>query len=89
MTPTDLFDFRASETLTPSKSGSDVVVFNDMLSNVTFKGGMNPPSVGTHFQGSNLYVYIRGTEDEQGDWWKTNAKSMRKRLVLVNAHFDS
>ena len=74
----------------PSKSGGEVVVFNDMLSNVTFRGGFgNPVGGGTHFQGSNLYVYIRGKEDDQGEWWNTKAKSMRKRLVLINAHFDS
>ncbi len=44
---------------------------------------------------SVIIVYIRGTEDEPGDWWKTDeyqqsdVGSVEKYGVLVNAHYDS
>ncbi len=85
--------------MSASKSGADVVVFsdNDMLANVTFAApGADGTRTGTYFEGSNIYVYIRGTSDEDGDWWRPNtvwdtrvSRSMRRRGVLVNAHFDS
>jgi len=72
-----------------------VVVFNDMLSNVTWREtDQDGKQLAIHFQGSNIAVYIRGTSDDEGDWWRTDdAKSSRakpkKRGVLVNSHFDS
>lgn len=74
-----------------------VTVFNDLLSNVTmsFKGQPGSPvsSVAAYFEGTNVLVYIRGSEDEAGEWWKK--KASRRSLpiggggVLVNAHYDS
>lgn len=74
-----------------------VTVFNDLVSNVTmsFSGQPGSPasSVAAYFEGTNVLVYIRGTEDEAGEWWKK--KSSRRTLpiggggVLVNAHYDS
>lgn len=74
-----------------------VTVFNDLMSNVTmsFSGQPGSPvsSVAAYFEGTNVLVYIRGTEDEEGEWWKT--KGSRRKLpiggggVMVNAHYDS
>lgn len=74
-----------------------VTVFNDLMSNVTmsFSGQPGSPasSVAAYFEGTNVLVYIRGSEDEEGEWW--NKKSSRRKLpiggggVLVNAHYDS
>lgn len=74
-----------------------VTVFNDLKSNVTmsFSGQPGSPasSVAAYFEGTNVLVYIRGTEDEEGEWW--NVKGNRRKLpiggggVMVNAHYDS
>ncbi len=80
---------------------SPVVIFNDMVSNVSFSSaGVAPksgqdkkPGASVYFEGTNILVYIRGSEDEDGDWW--NAASFRtqkqkaKGGVLINAHYDS
>lgn len=75
----------------------NVTVFNDMLSNVTMSFSGLPASpasnVAAYFEGTNILVYIRGTLDEAGEWWKK--KGNRRSLpiggggVLVNAHYDS
>ncbi|KAF3770932.1 hypothetical protein M406DRAFT_285744 [Cryphonectria parasitica EP155] len=77
--------------------GHGVTVFNDLMSNVTmsFSGQPGSPvsSVAAYFEGTNVLVYIRGTEDEEGEWWKK--RNNRQKLpiggggVLVNAHYDS
>ncbi|KAK5160831.1 hypothetical protein LTR04_004518 [Oleoguttula sp. CCFEE 6159] len=70
-----------------------VVVFNDMTSNITFSSAATHTSV--YFEGTNIIVYIRGSEDEGGDWWKQNSSLMASKAysgkggVLVNAHYDS
>ena len=77
------------------KPGTDAVVFNDLCSNVTFNASALSQGVVTYFQGSNVYALIRGSEDEEGEWWHTDAaddahaKAMKGRCVLVNSHFDS
>lgn len=47
--------------------------------------------LGTYFEGSNIIVYIRGTDDDEGEWWKKapHEWSAKHHGVLVNAHFDS
>lgn len=80
-----------------AEEAHDVTLFNDLLSNVTmsFSGQPGSPvsSVAAYFEGTNILVYIRGTEDEPGEWWKT--KGSRRKLpiggggVMVNAHYDS
>ena len=46
-----------------------------------------------YHEGSNIYVYIRGDEDDAGDWWKAGkfheTRRNEKGLTLVNAHLDS
>lgn len=47
--------------------------------------------MGTYFEGTNVIVYIRGTDDDEGEWWKKPAGqwSTSHHGVLVNAHYDS
>lgn len=78
-----------------------VTIFDDQHSNVTWTydaskqlGARLGPShwSGHYFEGNNLYVYIHGKEDPEGDWWKTQSdykKAHGKGGVLVNCHFDS
>ncbi len=65
-----------------------VVIFNDLGSNITYQTSFNQS---TYFEGTNIIVYIRGTEDPgKDDWWQRNHESHeRKGGVLVNAHYDS
>ncbi|KUJ21238.1 putative zinc metalloprotease [Mollisia scopiformis] len=75
------------------------VVFSDLLSNYTSTAltsiGVSGRRAGisTYFEGSNIIVYIRGTEDEEGDWWKPvppfTPRTFGKGGIMVNAHFDS
>src|SRR5262249_39410521 len=65
---------------------SSVHIFNDRTSNLTFSP---KSSLSVAHTGLNIIVYIRGTEDEPGEWWKTDAGNAEKYGVLVNAHYDS
>ncbi|KAK2629097.1 hypothetical protein QTJ16_002200 [Diplocarpon rosae] len=75
------------------------VIFNDLVSNYTTNAltsiGVSGRRLGisTYFEGSNIIVYIRGTEDEEEDWWKPlppyTHRLHGKGGVMVNAHFDS
>jgi hypothetical protein len=88
----DELQFRAS----PPK----VTIFNDLQSNVTFSalgsigsaGLGQRPGQSVYFEGTNIIVYIRGTEDDEIEWWKADDlnsnKSFKKGGVLVNAHYD-
>ena len=71
----------------------EVTVFDDLVSNLTFSGSSNgKTSVGVYFEGTNILVYVRGTDDEAGRWWEginANANTPGKSGVLVNAHYDS
>ncbi len=72
------------------------MVFNDQISNATFwdpLSASHPSAV--FFPGTNIIIYIRGSEDDQSDWWRPNTVQssrvnfMKNRGVLVNAHFDA
>jgi hypothetical protein len=77
-----------------------VTIFNDLQSNVTFSalGSIGSASVGrrpgqsVYFEGTNIIVYIHGTDDDEVEWWKaddlTSNRSLKKGGVLVNAHYD-
>lgn len=77
------------------------VIFDDQLSNVTWTQDLSgslgtnigPASwIGQYFEGNNIYVYIRGQDDPEGEWWNTESsykKAHGKGGVLVNCHFDS
>jgi hypothetical protein len=62
---------------------SEVEVFNDLTSNVTFSYG----ATSVYFEGTNVIVAIRGSEDDE----PFNFKDRRPENggVLVNAHYDS
>ncbi|KAK5995992.1 Vacuolar membrane protease [Cladobotryum mycophilum] len=74
-------------------------IFDDRISNVTWTAGSllrsagGPSSwQGHYFEGNNLYVYIHGKEDPEGDWWLSEAGPdayQKTGGVLVNCHFDS
>ncbi|RYP52523.1 hypothetical protein DL768_002350 [Monosporascus sp. mg162] len=74
---------------------SNVVVLEDMVSNVTVTDAASPSDVGsgTYFEGTNIIVYIRGKDDPQGPWWEDGRmyadKVIGKGGVLMNAHYDS
>ncbi|EOD49625.1 putative peptidase family m28 family protein [Neofusicoccum parvum UCRNP2] len=59
---------------------SPVVLYNDMVSNVTFASS----KTSTYFEGTNIMVYIRGSEDVPDDVENSGVGG-----VLVNAHYDS
>lgn len=86
----------------PEESSHNVTVFNDLMSNVTLRFGGLPgfhtPGEGesgnaAYFEGTNVIVYIRGSLDEEGEWWKRKRNHLKlpigKGGVLVNAHYDS
>jgi hypothetical protein len=75
-----------------------VTIFNDLVSNYTstaltsigVKG--RRAGISTYFEGNNIMVYIRGTADVEGEWWKSdlhNKVDQSQGGVMVNAHFDS
>ena len=74
-----------------SSENAPVIIFSDNISNVSFqfdpKGNTPVPSV--YFEGTNIIVYIRGSDDDPNDWFLTNKKPKGKGGVLVNAHYDS
>jgi hypothetical protein len=75
------------------------VIFNDLVSNYTSTAltsiGVSGRRAGisTYFEGNNIIVYIRGTEDEEGEWWNPpppfTERAHGKGGVMVNVHFDS
>ena len=70
---------------------SPTIIFNDMISNVSFSSSLfGLPGISVYFEGTNIVVYIRGSEDDQSDWWMDpDAKPRGNGGVLVNAHYDS
>ncbi len=65
-----------------------VVVFSDTTSNLSFSNehpSANNTSV--YFEGTNIIVYIRGSDDEPRDWLSSGKQPSGG--VLVNAHYDS
>ncbi|UNI14171.1 hypothetical protein JDV02_000830 [Purpureocillium takamizusanense] len=45
-----------------------------------------------YFEGSNIYVYIRGKQDPEGNFWNRqnlDKPSINPGMVLVNCHLDS
>lgn len=69
-----------------------VTIFDDRMANVTYTSQGAQYWTGQYFEGSNIYVYIHGKDDPQGDWWAPGqgpTASRRTGGVLVNCHFDS
>lgn len=77
--------------LTKIEAKENVVVFYDGLSNVSFSegGAGGLPGLSVYFEGTNIVVYIRGSEDDPSDWYRTGKRPEGKGGVLVNAHYDS
>ena len=91
-------DFAVENTLNSSSTDSataPVVLFNDLSSNITFSSSGSKTTI--YFEGSNIIIYVRGTEDPSGSFWRnsTNTSSGKypitkiKGGVLINAHYDS
>lgn len=83
-----------SKSLGPSKSKKEkkstaVTVFDDKLSNVTFIDDFSKQPWTCYTEGTNIIVYIRGSEDPPGDFWASDESYSGPGGVLVNAHFDS
>lgn len=77
-----------------------VTLFDDEISNVTYTDAglkfnsvkRQRPLIIQYFESNNVYVYIHGKEDPEGDWWHTrNGQDTfsGRGGVLVNCHFDS
>ncbi|KAK3988359.1 hypothetical protein QBC44DRAFT_104595 [Cladorrhinum sp. PSN332] len=76
-----------------------VTVFDDTTSNCTIlmAGSLvpNPTSaqIAAYFEGTNIVVYIKGKQDDNGRWWDAEnvheTRRNEKGLTLVNAHYDS
>ncbi|KAF9870773.1 peptidase family m28 family [Colletotrichum karsti] len=72
-----------------ASEGPLVTIFDDKISNVSYATGAGQ-GTGVYFEATNQLVYIRGTEDEDGEWWKNDeGRAIGKGGVLVNAHYDS
>ncbi|KAH8880923.1 hypothetical protein GQ53DRAFT_889425 [Thozetella sp. PMI_491] len=78
-------------------TGPAATIFRDTISNVsmaTFRvqnaswTGNRQQALGLYFEGMNIFVYIRGTEDDDGEWW-TRDTPPSSTGVLVNSHMDS
>ncbi|KAI9794562.1 MAG: hypothetical protein M1816_004449 [Peltula sp. TS41687] len=77
---------------------AEAIIYNDLVSNVTFSSGGGLSSSGrarndgqsVYFEGTNIIVYIRGSEDDQY-WPNSTAIESGSTVggVLVNAHYDS
>ncbi|KXH66633.1 peptidase family M28 [Colletotrichum salicis] len=98
--PQDVHDTPAlprKDAVERASTGPLVTVFDDIISNVTYAGTSGPlgqpgsSAHATYFEGTNKLVYIRGTEDEDGEWWKNkrDSRNIGQGGVLVNAHYDS
>ncbi|KAJ8130546.1 hypothetical protein O1611_g3083 [Lasiodiplodia mahajangana] len=79
-----------------SASDSDVVVLEDVTSNVTTSGSIWSPNTtsAAYFEGKNIIVYIRGKDDPPGRWFEDDSAGYRDKVigkggVLLNAHYDS
>ncbi|KAJ9354149.1 putative zinc metalloprotease [Paecilomyces variotii] len=90
----EILEARASDEAHQSagEERPDVFVFDDNTSNLTFSGGSVASTItlGVYFEGTNIIVYIRGSEDSKDKWWDDpEGEPEGKGGVLVNAHYDS
>ena len=74
-----------------SSESAPIVIFSDNVSNVSFQFDSNgsAPVPSAYFEGTNIIVYIRGSDDDPDDWFLTDRKPKGKGGILVNAHYDS
>lgn len=82
-----------SSDISKLSDSAPVTIFSDTISNVSFSSNVKVPSekpgTSVYFEGTNIIVYIRGSEDDQNDWWLNGTTFEGKGGVLVNAHYDS
>ena len=68
-------------------------LFNDDKSNLSFSSPGSTTASGygisVHFEGTNIIVYIPGSEDDTTEWWTNTTCGPSSFGVLVNAHYDS
>jgi hypothetical protein len=81
---------RVKDAIAAKKLGSDQVeVIDDNISNATFSSG----STTVYFEGTNIIVTIRGSEDDEPFHSPQSSPPGERRpdngAVLVNAHYDS
>lgn len=83
----------SNTTTTPagkSSKAKPVTVFAYDPSNVTYVDDQRHSVWTAYTESQNLLVYIRGKEDDEGDWWADGKGYEGKHGgVLVNAHYDS
>ncbi|KAL6900467.1 hypothetical protein GGI43DRAFT_405491 [Trichoderma evansii] len=83
-----------------AKQPRSATIFDDKISNVTWtvdsllQSAKSGPQTwqGYYFEGDNFYVYIRGQDDPDDDWWNSQngvVDYSQTGGVLVNCHFDS
>ncbi|CAE7194976.1 hypothetical protein CFE70_007493 [Pyrenophora teres f. teres 0-1] len=63
--------------------GSQVEIIDDLTSNATFSSG----ATSVYFEGTNIIVAIRGSEDDEP--FNSTDRRPNNGGVLVNAHYDS
>nr|POF15018.1 vacuolar membrane protease [Quercus suber] len=74
---------------TQQSKSAPITVFADDVSNVTFTDTWRGLPHTCYGESENVLVYIRGREDQDGEWWKTGKRYEGPAGVLVNAHYDS
>lgn len=69
---------------------SSVVVWDQGFENVTYVDTWRKQPWTLYTESENIVVYIRGEDDEPGNWWESGKPYKgAKGGVLVNAHYDS
>ena len=69
------------------ESNSSAIIFDDLRSNLTISSNtFGGPGLTTYFEGNNIIVYIRGSNDPEGAFWHEK-KVKGPGGVLVNAHY--
>nr|POE88174.1 vacuolar membrane protease [Quercus suber] len=79
----------SDSSVTQQAKGAPITVFTDNTSNVTFTDTWRGLPHTCYGESENVLVYVRGKEDEEGEWWTTGKKYEGPAGVLVNAHYDS
>lgn len=73
-------------------SAPSAYLFDDNTSNLTFYSAKKyrPEPISAYFEAKNVIVYIRGTNDDQSNWWETpSATPSHNHSVLIDAHYDT
>ena len=67
---------------------SRAYIFDDSKTNLMYSS--NDSAISIAFTGTNIMVYIRGTQDQEGPWWEDiEGLDHKKYGTMVNAHYDS